>query len=469
MRLLEKGGIPMVQTLPIIGSIHKIIQKGLIQSEKTWLKQYGHVVGWYNGFLLNVVIYDRTMVHEVLVKQFNKFNNRWVPDIFPEPLEKGVSFLRDKEWKRVRSLLPAVFCQSKIRKMISRVNKCAASITEQCVNFAENDSVFEAKTLFATFSLQVMCTCGFGVDLDGNKLKREEFYKNLQSLFHPRSNALLVLAITIPCADKLLKRFDVSPFPKKTVNFIVDETTNLINERRTNPEKRRDDFLQLLADLSSGENDNKQELSTEEVNAQAFSFMVGSYETTSACLQFISYELALNQRVQDKLKSEIRKVVGEDEPTYEQLQELKYTGYVINEALRKYPPLARISRQCKESTVVKGIHIPKGALVAIPIFLIHHDPEFYPDPEEFRPERYSPDSDCEIDPVMYLPFGGGPRMCVGVKFAMMEIKIILVHLMRNVRFVPCAETEPYPPQFQKISPILHTVKPIQLKVVLDRY
>ncbi|XP_033728745.1 cytochrome P450 3A8-like isoform X2 [Pecten maximus] len=418
--------------------------------------------------MLNIVIDDRTMINEVLVKKFNIFSNRWVPDIFPEPLDKGVSFLWDKEWKRVRLLLPSVFKTSKIRKMTSNVNRYAVNITQEFEAAAKSNSTITPKSFFCTYALHVICACAFGVDLDDDKEKREEFYKNLQGLFNNKFNACLILAVTIPHADKLLKRFDVSPFPRKTVKFVIDKVTKLINKRRTNPELRRDDFLQLLTDASSGQSGSKNELSTEEANAQAFSFMIGSYETSSACLQFITYELALNQQVQEKLKREIRNVIGEDEPTYEHLQDLKYTDYVIKEALRKYPPLARMSRYCSESTTIQGVQIPKGSSVVIPIYHIHHEPRFYPDPEEFRPERFNPDSECNADPVMFLPFGGGPRMCVGVRFGMMQIKLVLIYLMRKVRFVPCIETEPSPPQFLKSTPVLQTVKPIKLQVVLEQ-
>ncbi|XP_021366356.1 cytochrome P450 3A19-like [Mizuhopecten yessoensis] len=351
--------------------------------------------------------------------------------------------------------------------MTTSVNSCAASVTSELEIAAATDNIISPKSYFSTYALRVVCTCAFGINLDDDKKKREAFYSNVRGMFSNKFNGCLILGVIIPHADKILKLCDVSPFPKKTVNFIAGETTKLIDERRKHPELRRDDFLQLLTDASSGTNGDKKDLSTEEVNAQAFSFMIGTYETTATCLHYVAYELALNQHIQDTLKKEINSVVGEAEPTYDNLTDLKYTGYVINETLRKYPTLARLSRHCSESTTIKGVRIPKGSVAVIPIYHIHHDPRLYTDPEEFRPERFDPDSEYKIDPVLYLPFGGGPRMCIGVRFAVLEMKLLLVHAMRRVRFVSCAETEPSPPQFLKSTPLLHTVNPIKLKVVLD--
>ncbi|XP_060078656.1 cytochrome P450 3A8-like [Ylistrum balloti] len=469
IRELEEGGIQMIPSLPIIGSIHKLFRKGLIQTETAWLEHYGNVVGWYNGFILNVVIRDRTMISEVLVKKFNIFTNRWVPDIFPDPLNKGVSFLHDEEWKRVRSLLMPVFHTPKIRKMTASVNKCAASVTFEFEKAATADSTITPKSLFLTYALNVISTCGFGLDLDNDDKKKGIFYDNLQHLFCNKFNLSLILAVIIPYGDKILKMCDVSPFPTKAVQFIADETTQMIDKRRKDPKLRKDDLLQMLSDLSWEEHGNKTKLSTEEVNAQSFAFLIGAYETTGSCLQYIAYELALNQHVQNKLKNEIKDVVGQAEPNYNHLQDLKYTGYVINEALRKYPTLGRLSRHCSKSTTIQGVKIPKGAAVVIPIYHIHHNPSIYPDPEDFRPERFSPESGHKVDPMLFLPFGGGPRMCIGRRFAIMEMKLVLVHLMRKIRFVSCKETEPSPPQFLKSTPMPHTVNPIKIKVIFDQF
>uniref|UniRef100_A0A8C8Z482 unspecific monooxygenase n=1 Tax=Prolemur simus TaxID=1328070 RepID=A0A8C8Z482_PROSS len=135
--------------------------------------------------------------------------------------------------------------------------------------------------------------------------------------------------------------------------------------------------------------------------------------------------------------------------TYDAVVQLEYLDMVVNETLRLFPIAGRIQRVCKKDVEIKGLFIPKGVVVIIPTHVLHWDPKYWPEPKEFRPERFSKNNKDNIDPYLYLPFGVGPRNCIGMRFALISIKLAIVKILQNFSFKPCKET-----QVSKISNML---------------
>lgn len=125
---------------------------------------------------------------------------------------------------------------------------------------------------------------------------------------------------------------------------------------------------------------------------------------------------------------------------YNSVLEMKYMDMVIEETLRLYPPAARLDRVASNDYTYNGIEIKKGQTVVVPVYALHHDPDLYPDPEQFDPERFSDASKKNRESVAFLPFGAGPRNCVGMRFALIEIKLLLASILSKYRFVPCSQT-----------------------------
>ncbi len=197
---------------------------------------------------------------------------------------------------------------------------------------------------------------------------------------------------------------------------------------------------------------NKQ-LTEDEILAQAWLFFVAGYETTATTLTFCSYELALNPECQEKLCEELKSAMDSNgEINYETLAKLPYLDSVISETLRLYPPVLRLEREAMTDYKLgnTGITLLKGQLVEIPVFAIHHSEEYYPNPERFFPERFMPENRDQIIPYTYIPFGAGPRNCIGMRFALMEAKLCLAHIVRRFRFVRSAKTA-VPLQFKTVT------------------
>jgi cytochrome P450 family 6 len=189
--------------------------------------------------------------------------------------------------------------------------------------------------------------------------------------------------------------------PKDVGDFFLNTFIQTIELRKASSIERND-FVSLLLGL-------KDEYTKEELAAEAFIIFFGGFETSSSLMTFILYELALNEDIQNRLREEI--VTGIDENdgklTYDMLFGFKYLDMVINEGLRKYPPIPTPIRKCSKNHKIleTDLVIPKGTLVLINAFSMQRDPEYFPDPEKFDPERFSPENVKKIKPFTNIPFG----------------------------------------------------------------
>src|SRR5262249_16753328 len=154
--------------------------------------------------------------------------------------------------------------------------------------------------------------------------------------------------------------------------------------------------------------------------------VLAGHETTANALTWAFYLLAKHPDVVQKLCTEIREVLGDREPTFEDLSRLGYAERVVQESMRLYPPAWVLERAAQADGVVGGPRIPAGRRIGIAPYLMHRAPRCWEEPERFDPDRFAPDRFAERQKQAYLPFGDGPRVCIGKGFAMMEAKIALV-------------------------------------------
>ena len=191
----------------------------------------------------------------------------------------------------------------------------------------------------------------------------------------------------------------------------------------------------------------RRELDIDDMTAQMFIFFLDGFETSSTAMCFATYEIASNPEIQLKLQQEIDKVLEESngEVSYEVINRLEYLDAVISEALRLYPPITNLERLCEKTFELppalpdeKPFIMKKDMLVWIPVLAIHHDEKYYDNPKKFDPERFL--NNKMNNSSNYMPFGLGPRMCRANRFAMLEIKILLFHLLARCELKPSAKT-----------------------------
>ncbi|XP_042883730.1 cytochrome P450 4c3-like isoform X4 [Penaeus japonicus] len=195
--------------------------------------------------------------------------------------------------------------------------------------------------------------------------------------------------------------------------------------------KKRLAFLDLLLEYSDGVS----QLSDEDIREEVDTFMFEGHDTTAAAINWSLYLLGCHPEVQARVHEELDAIFGDsDRPvTMADLREMKVTENCIKEALRLFPSVPFIARELKEDVVINDYHIPSGTTVLVVTYRLHRDPEQFPNPEVFDPDRFLPENCKGRHPYAYVPFSAGPRNCIGQKFAQIEEKIVLSNIMRKFR------------------------------------
>ncbi|XP_060082381.1 cytochrome P450 3A24-like [Ylistrum balloti] len=446
--LLRRYGLHGPAALPVLGNMLELIKTGTTALEEKWLKEYGNVFVWYFGCMQSITVKDQDILKAVLIKDFSNFCNRKMLDTSPCPLDKGIFFLRDTDWKRVRSIMNPTFSSAKLRMMSDDINRCARHLAENLMRCTEKDESIAIKDYYGAFTIDVISMTAFGLDVDSQKNSDNKLISHMRKIFNNASVPIPVFlsAIFGDWMINLLKYLKICFYPRDSMEFFNREVRMMIEERRRNPSDRTD-FLQLMlnasletSDANANEKAERKVLTTDEVIGQSFLLFLAGYETTASLLSFSAYEMMCNPEVQDKIYEEIVEQLGDEEPTYENIGKLKYMELVLYETLRLYPALARINREAGKTIEINGVTIPQGSAVTIPIRALHQDPEIYPEPTLFKPERFV-DFKPNQNIINFLPFGHGPRMCIGMRLALMEAKIAVTHVLRKVKFVQSIDTE----------------------------
>jgi cytochrome P450 len=196
----------------------------------------------------------------------------------------------------------------------------------------------------------------------------------------------------------------------------------------------RPNLLQLLVDAVDTEGpDASAHLSEREVRDQLVTLFLAGHETTSLALTWALYCLSQAPEAERALHEELDRVLEGRPPSPADLERLPYIEQVLLEAMRLYPPVYAVGRRAREDTEIGGYAVPRGSEVMVWLYMTHHDPRYYPEPEAFRPERFEKERAAALPKMAYLPFGGGPRACIGKAFAMMEGRLILATLAQRFR------------------------------------
>ncbi|XP_005930400.1 thromboxane-A synthase [Haplochromis burtoni] len=483
--VLSRCGIKHPKPVPFFGNLF-MFQQGFFKPLNDLIKTYGKVCGYYLGRTPVVVVADPDMLRQVLVKDFSSFPNRRRFVFAKKPISDCLLQLKNERWKRVRSVLTPSFSAAKMKEMVPLIKTATDALMKNLNVHAESGEAFDIHRYFGYFTMDVIASVAFATQVDSQNNPDDPFVQHAQIAFTNNFfRPILLLFFAFPSIMVPLSRFIPSKRQDKMNNFFINSIHKIIKQREEQPpEQRRRDFLQLILDArateecvslehfdtsndahetdvrnqqtqSSGtvqENGSQQEQSVrrpqkkmmteDEIVGQAVIFLLAGYETSSNTLAFTCYLLALHPECQLKVQKEVDDFyTRHDSPDYTNVQELKYLDMVICEALRLYPPGFRFAREIEHDCVVNGQQLPKGAILDIPAGFLHYDPEHWPEPEKFIPERFTPEAKAARHPFVYLPFGAGPRNCVGMRLAQLEIKMALMHLFHNFSIKACSDTK----------------------------
>ncbi|KAF2897583.1 hypothetical protein ILUMI_08591, partial [Ignelater luminosus] len=380
-------------------------------------------VGFHAFLKPGLLIRDPELIKKIAVKDFGHFMDRslfFVEDDLDSILSNNLVSLRGEKWRKMRTTLSPLFTSSKMKFMFELVSHCSQDFTKY---FLEQDGEIlnvEMKDIFSRFTTDAIATTIFGVSTDSLRNQNNEFFLMTKNMTNTGGLRALrfVGYLLIP---KLLKFFNIPLFPDKVVIFFTKLIKDVIESRRRNAIIRPDMVHLFLEARKKLKNNNEEDFSDEIIIAQAVIFAFAGFENTSTIMSFMSYELAANRNIQDKVQCEIDEVLQkcEEKITYEDVSKLKYLDMVILETLRKWPAGPVYERMCVKDYEIpaelkedKDIVIEKGTTIFIPYGPIHRDSKYFPDPMTFDPQRFNGDTNKIPSPFIFMPYGVGPRNCI---------------------------------------------------------
>uniref|UniRef100_A0A667Y374 unspecific monooxygenase n=1 Tax=Myripristis murdjan TaxID=586833 RepID=A0A667Y374_9TELE len=424
----KKLGIPGPRPMPFVGTMHNM-SKG-IRFELECHKKYGDVWGMFDGRSPVLVLSDPEMIKAVLVKEcYSVFTNRrdTMGDL-AGPFADGIVAAKDERWKRIRSTISPCFTSGRLKQVIMTSGNLSESV--------------DVKTFLAPYSLDVVTSASFSVDTDSINHPDDPAVVYIKRVLKLKFWPLFFLMI-FPFASRLFKLLGISLMDMTSVNFFYGVLKKFKDQHQAEDSVSFHLFQvhrYCRINHESAVQPSKG-LTYNEILAQAFLFIFGGYETTSVTLTYILYCLAINPDALQTLQEEIDANLPRESPiTYEGLMGLQYLDQVICEAMRFIPTAPRLERVCKKTVQLNGITIPEGTVVGIPVHILHKDPRYWSTPELFRPERFSKDSGEEVNPYAYMPFGLGPRNCVGMRYALLTMKMVIVRLLQSYTLETCKDT-----------------------------
>ncbi|CAH0775852.1 unnamed protein product [Bemisia tabaci] len=498
-----KRGVPYVSPWTCLTGTLGFLFKTQAMYE-SFVAQYDALEGHpYGGTfqLLNpsVMLRDPAMIKEWLIKGFTNFHDRGPePDEKLDKLSGNLFQLTGDKWRLVRQKLSPIFSTAKLRIMYQTLKGCAeelnAHLQARCQ--ATGETELDVKDLVSNYTMDVIGACAMGIKCnaiqDPENCTMKKIVKRMFR-FNWRLSLFQFLEMANPRLPRLL---GLSPRDKEVEGYLEEITKEAIRMKQQDTTGTRKDFLQLLmkyseeegAESANGEAQSKEiangDAQSREIaigNAQSkeiangdakskeiangdakamehedpvitenvimgviASFLSAGLEPVSATVTFCAYELAHHPEVQEKLFKEIQAVRKESggEIKYDDLKKLHYLDQVVNETLRKYPIAPILGRKCTEAFQIPDskLVLEKGINLMISTMSLHHDPKYFPEPEKFDPERFSEENVNKIIPGTYLPFGDGPRFCIAMRLALMDVKTMIITLVSDYTLHTCPKT-----------------------------
>ncbi|XP_043265182.1 probable cytochrome P450 6a13 [Colletes gigas] len=441
-------GVPGPKPIPGFGNIKDVMlmREALFDLLTRLYKEHRNepLVGIFMRRRPAVIVNDLELVKDVLIKDFPTFATRLEArhekiDVFSPNLFN----LEPKRWRPLRTRISPVFTSSRIKDMFPLILECSVTLEKYLENATAKGEPVECREIAAKFTTDTIGSCAFGINMNAISDEESEFRKMGIEIFATTPWKLFKIFIrdTMPWLYDILGGvIKVSTSDK----FFTDVIADTIKYRKEN-NIVRPDFVNLLMELKN-EPEKLQdiELTDTLVAAQAFIFFAAGFETSSTTMAHCLYEMALNPDMQNKVREEIKTFTEKHNGSYpyESVNEMKYLDKVFKETLRKYPPGTFVFRRSTKEYTFNGtkVSIPKKTTVFIPVYAIHHDPKIYPNPEIFDPERFTEDAIAARHSMAYLPFGDGPRNCIGARFAVYQTKAGLITMLKNYKYEICEKT-----------------------------
>jgi cytochrome P450 len=400
-------------------------------------REYGDIAFMRLGPLKGYVLSNPDHVREVLVIQARKFRKSSLDkNILRKFLGRGLLISDGDYHRRQRSLVQPAFHTGRIKAYA----QVMVDYSRRMLDGWADGQVLDVDEEMMKLTMFIVAKTLFDADVSGEVERAGQAIQAVQEAANLEYRRSLAMPMWLPTANNRKFRrasSDLTAIIKRIVAL----------RRATAVDGQVQDTGDLLSMLLLAENEDGERMDDTQVRDEAVTLFAAGHETTSNALTWTWYMLSQHPEVEDRLQAELDEVLRNRPPTAADLESLVYTGMILKETMRLYPPAWVLNgRTAMEALSLGGYTIPAGGLIFVAPYVLHRQPDYFPDPERFDPERFRPERVKELPRYGYIPFGAGPRVCIGNSFAMMEARLILATVAQHYRLIlePGQEVELQP-------------------------
>jgi cytochrome P450 len=381
-------------------------------------RQHGDVVSFRLAAWPAMLLNRPDLVEYVLVKNHQNFIKhrffwRHVEAIFGQ----GLLTSEGKFWHQQRRLAAPAFAASRV----NRYGDTMVQHTERMLQHWQPGQVLNVHQEAMALTLQIAAKTLFDAETRQDVAEVGQAIDEVMEQISVRFRRPFWIPDALPLPGNLRYRRGVRRMDQLVARIIAERQNKL------------DDRGDLLSQLMLARNEAGEAMSVRQIRDEVITMLLAGHETTALTLSWTWYLLGLHPAVDVQLAEEVHTVLRGRSPTVDDVPRLRFTEQVVSEALRLYPPAYAIGRQALADCEIGGYHVPAGTTVYVSPWVMHRDPRWFDDPQAFRPERWAGSLAKELPRFAYMPFGGGARICIGNRFAMMEAVLILATVARQFR------------------------------------
>ncbi|KAM7296247.1 putative cytochrome P450 [Ixodes scapularis] len=416
---------------PIYGNTPEISERGNLNIIEEWSSIYGDIFGYFHGFRPILVIRDPELIKQIFIRNFDSFPKRQLiqeaSGVVPVNTVK-LSRISGDKWRLIRALISPAFKSNKLKQAFPMIEEC----TDEFLRIMEKDKAAQERggidisPAFCRLSLEILLRFTMGARLNVQAASKET-----EAILNAGRNAARRFPLGLLMVCNLIPTWDIV---KKVMVFLQgclrEAPTEMFNKYLFELVRQRRE-KGWVTDTTRTE----RTITPFETAANVEFFVIAGLETIASALSFTAHLLAKHQDVQEKVRAEVKSLLEKDgSVNYDNISRLQYLNQVISESLRVYPPIpGQVNRKCVKDFEFNGFRIPKDTLIQVPVRLIHHDPRYWVNPEDFNPDRFSPENKKTIESPAYIPFGIGLRICPAARFAEIALALILSKIVAKFK------------------------------------
>ena len=381
-------------------------------------RQYGDIFALRFGPRRTFVLTHPDFIEEVLVTQNYKFSKHFALRMNPLVLGKGLLTSEGNFWLRQRRLAQPAFA----RACLAGYAPAMVDATQRMLAEWGPGQTREIYADMMALTLAITARTLFNADVEGGAAEVGQAMQFLQEHFLEQFHSLILLPMWLPT----LQNWHV----RRAVRRLDDVIFGFIRHRRQNGTTNND----LLSMLLHARDEDGSQMTDQQLRDEAMTLFLAGHETTALVLSWSWYLLSQHPEVEQRMAEEVRTVLAGRPPTVADVPKLPVIEQVVLESMRLYSPAYVIGREALEDCEIGGYHVPCGTSIFMPQWVVHRDPRFFDDPCSFHPERWTAAFQKQLPKFAYFPFGGGPRLCIGNAFAMMEMVLVLALIAQKYHF-----------------------------------